>query len=109
MYKFEGNGVVWDPEKNKKLCKFVNGFYSTKSVEEARKLVILGYRSNDKIPFPEVEKDIIIENCPSKEVEANKVNYEKLTLDDLREIAKGKKITIRNKNKAQIIKEIVGE
>lgn len=27
--KFFGNGVVWDPLKNKKLCEFKNGIFET--------------------------------------------------------------------------------
>ncbi|MBD1223287.1 hypothetical protein [Virgibacillus halodenitrificans] len=49
---FKGNGLVWDKEKNKLLCKFENGKYETDDKREQKILDDLGYESdgyNDEI------------------------------------------------------------
>lgn len=43
--RFYGRGVVWDPEKNKVLCRFVNGQYETTSKRTIDILTKAGYRA----------------------------------------------------------------
>lgn len=52
MIIFYGKGMVWDKQKNKLLCKFVNGEYSTKDKHEQAVLKKLNYE------FEEVQIEI---------------------------------------------------
>lgn len=42
--KFSGNGLVWDKEGSKVLCKFVDGVYETRVKREQDILKKLGYK-----------------------------------------------------------------
>ena len=43
MATFLGNGVVWDKENNKVLCRFENREFKTDDKETIEKLLRLGY------------------------------------------------------------------
>ena len=48
---FKGNGGVWDKEKNKRLCKFVNGEFETEDIRTIEILAKLGYKTPDAMPI----------------------------------------------------------
>jgi len=63
---FEGKGTVWDTRKNKRLCKFVNGFYETTDPTEIGYLVKKGHK-HDGI-YEEPKKPVkVIKKVESKE------------------------------------------
>lgn len=66
--KFYGNGVVWNKEENKILCKFVGGTLETENIDIAKKLLNLGYESFGEFPA-EVEVEPVTEVEEVKEVE----------------------------------------
>jgi len=43
--KFKGSGVVWDVEKKKRLCKFVDGRFDTDDKRTIEILQRLGYKT----------------------------------------------------------------
>ncbi len=83
---FYGNGIVWDKQKNKKLCLFKNGHLETEDSYIIETLLASGY-----------EHETI--------VKAPVAGYEEMTVADLREIAKDREIPgYTRKNKSQLIK-----
>ena len=46
MITFKGHGGVWNPEKNKPLCKFINDEYETDDKYVIEMLIKLGYESD---------------------------------------------------------------
>jgi hypothetical protein len=63
MVIFKGTGVVWDKEKHRPLCRFINGEYKVEDPRTQSILTNLGYKSGE-VELKEVE---IIE--PIEEVE----------------------------------------
>lgn len=56
---FYGNGVVWNPKKNSRLCRFVNGQCEVTDKNEIAFLVRAGYKHEpidygDEVKEPEV-------------------------------------------------------
>ena len=49
---FKGNGIVWNPKANKRLCRFENGTYTTTDQKEIEILSKLGYESDMKLEEP---------------------------------------------------------
>jgi hypothetical protein len=89
--KFYGKGTVWNPVKNKALCKFVNGIFETSDNDTIEMLIDLGY-NYDKEQVPE------------------NIEYEKMKLKELQELAKEnglKNFTMLRKN--ELIKFLRGE
>lgn len=58
---FLGNGVVWDKETNKRLCKFVDGKFETDDKEIIEKL-------KQRYTYVEEIEDKVIEEIPQKKV-----------------------------------------
>jgi len=59
--KFYGNGLVWDKEKNKPLCRFVDGTIETEDTDIIKKLIGGGYDNDsaeliDITTYGDVEK-----------------------------------------------------
>ena len=44
--RFYGNGVVWNAEEDRRLCKFNNGVFNTTDQRVIDKLLSLGYKSD---------------------------------------------------------------
>jgi hypothetical protein len=57
--KFYGNGIVWDAERNRILCEFVNGEYTTNDEREIEILKAGEFES-------QIEIEEIIEVEPEK-------------------------------------------
>lgn len=55
--KFYGNGIVWDSNKNKLLCRFTKGTYETNDKYEIDYLLSKGY-DNDGVQEEVKEKEI---------------------------------------------------
>jgi hypothetical protein len=70
MTIFKGTGLVWDREKKKRLCKFVDGKYET---EDTRVIRLLK-------EIPTVE--LISEDEPAKEPKTEKTKPEIMALLD---------------------------
>lgn len=69
--KFYGNGVVWDSNKNKALCKFVKGEYETKNAYEIEYLLSKGY-DNDGVQEETKEEEVATtQEEPKKETKVN--------------------------------------
>ena len=60
MAKFFGNGIVWDKEKNKTLCEFKNGTYTTNDERTKKVLNLLKYKVDydDEIVIVEDEPNL---------------------------------------------------
>jgi hypothetical protein len=59
----KGHGAVWDVEKNKILCRFINGLFETDDKVILRKLSEMGFdipveAFTDQEDLKEVEKEI---------------------------------------------------
>lgn len=64
--KFYGNGIIWDKENNKKLCKFVNGVFETNDKRIIDTLVKSGFEHD---PYPEPTKKEIMTLLDQKGIE----------------------------------------
>lgn len=94
--KFFGKGMVWDKDKNKVLCRFVNGEYETQDSIVIDKLKELNFVFDD---IDEI-KTIKIEN-------KNDVDYESLEYKDLKKAAKEKGINTYKMDRAEIIETLM--
>lgn len=65
--KFYGNGVVWDKENNKRLCKFINGEFDAEDERVIAILKSLGYQYDDY----ELTKKQIMAILDSRNIEYN--------------------------------------
>jgi hypothetical protein len=85
--RFFGKGVVWDSEKNKRLCKFLNGSFKTEDERIIKKLIDLGYEYEGLIELP--------------------VDLEALSIDELKNKADELKITYpHNIGRDKLIRKI---
>lgn len=76
--KFKGHGHIWNPDKNKMLCSFsADDEYETEDEYEIKMLRRLGYENDG----PDVKEERII-------IESDDPDYSKMTVKELREIAK---------------------
>ena len=101
--KFFGNGIIWDAENNKNLCKFENGEFETENKRVIHILTEMGYE-NDGMREEEIkENEEVIE-----EVVEIKLNDK--TVAELRNIAKERGIEgIYRKSKEELIELIEGD
>ena len=67
--EFYGKGIVWDKDKNIKLCKFMQGIYNTSDEYIISSLIKLGYKNNGTDVLNIVEN--VIEDA---EIVVNNVN-----------------------------------
>lgn len=78
--KFYGNGAVWDKEKGRILCRFINGEYNTKDEHEIKILSELFVHEEIR-EIKEIEEEIEeTENykCDTCDFETNtKVGFDK--------------------------------
>jgi len=75
--KFYGHGIVWNPVKNKALCKFINGELETTDSEVISNLLKLGYEHDGEV---------------TEEKKSEEKNEKALTVAELKKIAKSKGI-----------------
>lgn len=59
---FLGNGIVWNKETNKKLCKFIDGQFYTDDIYIIDKLKALNYK------YDEIEVIEEVKEIPQKKV-----------------------------------------
>ena len=67
MATYFGNGIVWDAEKNKVLCKFENQMFKTTDEYIKNKLDKLGYVSDSSDEIVVVDK-VLDENMSEDEI-----------------------------------------
>jgi hypothetical protein len=98
--KFYGHGIVWDKDKNKALCKFINGEYETDD-----SIII------DKLKELNFVFDGIDTNETIKSENKNDIDYEALEYKDLKKIAKDCGINTYKMKQGEIISALkkVGE
>lgn len=107
MTKFKGNGVVWNPEENKPLCKFSKGSFETEDPELIAKLKTLGYKQ-----IVEEESELLDSNEETQKEETNEPEQTQTTenqntisddFKELRQLAKEKSIPgYMNKTKKEL-------
>ena len=103
--KFFGNGIVWDKERSKKLCRFKDGVFETKEDRVKDILLDLGYDHDGEI-IEEVEYEV---TETIEEIE-DKVDLSEKTVAELREMAKLAGFTgIYSKTKDELINMIEGD
>lgn len=56
--KFYGNGLVWDRDANKPLCKFIKKELETEDKHIIDRLIELGYEHDGEIPFDDIEEGL---------------------------------------------------
>ena len=103
--KFYGTGgtIVWDKENDKALCQFVDGEFETDDKRIIDLLIKAGYRSDD------VGRETEQGNEEGQEVEAEQaeedegIDFEEMTYNELKSLAKAEGVTVGHKNKADLI------
>lgn len=94
MVTFKGNGIVWDSKKNKLLCKFEDGIFTTEDERIIDILKSLNYENN-------IKTKIVVEE---------KINYSEMTNKELKLILEKKGYeNLDRKNKKQLINLIEGD
>ena len=111
--KFFGNGVVWDAERSKALCRFdKSGELETDDKRICDKLVELGYKHDGEIIDVEYEKveEVVTVIEEEKEVVEDIGNYEAMTNKELRKILEDKGyMNLERKNKTQLLTMLEGD
>lgn len=103
--KFYGHGIVWNPEKNNKLCRFENGEYETEDSDTAKMLAMLGFKHDGDIPAEEKQE----EEEQEQEQDETPVDYSELTNEELKEILYGKGIEYKARaTKSELIELLQG-
>lgn len=93
--KFYGNGIVWDKQNNKRLCKFVNGEYETDDPRAIKILKFLYYKDDDH-KKPDTKKQEVEQTDEG-------VELEEMTYNELKSLAKVEGVTVGHKSKAELI------
>lgn len=62
---FYGNGVVWNPKNNSRLCRFVNGQCEVTDKNEIAFLVRAGYK-HEPIDYGDKEPEAVPAEAPEK-------------------------------------------
>jgi len=52
--KFYGNGVVWDKDNSKRLCKFIDGVYSTEDKREIEIIKQIGFKHDNETSYADM-------------------------------------------------------
>jgi len=107
--KFYGNGIVWDKELNKALCKFnKHGEFETDDKRVIDILVSLDYKHDEVIAEEVVEieaEELIVEELPFEPI-----NHAEMTNRELRELLEAEgHVGLERKNKQQLLKLLEGE
>lgn len=93
--KFYGNGLVWDKERNKALCKFTSGEFITDDTNIIEKLKKLNFDFDDI-------------NNESEKTDNDNVDYSALSYQELKKIAKEKGIKLeRSMKQEDILNELM--
>ena len=111
--KFFGNGVVWDAERSKALCRFdKSGELDTDDKRICDKLAELGYKHNGEIievEYEKVEEVVTVieeEKVPVEDIK----NYEAMTNRELKAILEAKGyMNLDRKNKTQLLTMLEGD
>ena len=75
---FYGNGVVWNPKKNSRLCRFVNGKCEVTDKNEIAFLVRAGYKHEPIDYGDEVkEQEVVPVEAPAEVVAPTKKRVRK--------------------------------
>ena len=108
--KFYGTGgtIVWDKENDKALCQFVDGELETKDKRIIDLLTKAGYRSDEVAETIEGNpkgQEVEAEQAEAKTEEVNDegIDFEEMTYNELKSLAKAKGVTVGHKNKADLI------
>ena len=86
--KFYGNGIVWDKEKNKRLCKFVEGEFETDDNRIVNNLVDLGYKYEGvliDVTTHEDSKPMFIQGIEEKEDDGVQEEIQEEIQEDVQE------------------------
>ena len=103
---FKGNGIVWDAEKGKVLCKFEKGELETEDTRIIKILTEMKYE-NDGVEEVEGFEDIKDVEDVIEDVE---IDLNDKTVVELRELAKEQDMVgIYNKTKDELIQALEGE
>lgn len=65
-FKGEGNTIVWDPERQRELCRFKKGEYESEDPRICEALVKLGYDHDGELPKPKGNVDPELEALRAK-------------------------------------------
>lgn len=113
---FKGNGVVWDAEKGRALCRFENGVLETNDSRVIDKLIDLGYETGgvviQDVEYREVVEDEeeVVEEEITEEVVEDIKNYEEMTNKELKAILEAKGyMNLDRKNKKQLLTMLEGD
>ena len=114
--KFYGNGIVWDKELNKALCKFnKHGEFETDDKRVIDILVSLEYKHDGLVEVKEVEiepveEGLIVEELIVEELPFEPINHAEMTNRELRELLEAEgHVGLERKNKQQLLKLLEGE
>jgi len=111
--KFYGNGVIWDAEKSKPLCRFdKSGVFETEDKRIMDILVNNGYKHDGEIIEVEhvVVEEVVTVIEEEKEVVEDIGNYEAMTNKELRKILEDKGyMNLERKNKTQLLTMLEGD
>ena len=110
---FKGNGVVWDAEKGKALCRFEHGVLETNDSRVIDKLLELGYETGgvviQDVEYREVE-EAVEEVVEEVEVVEDIKNYEEMTNKELKAILEAKGyMNLDRKTKKQLLTMLEGD
>jgi predicted RNase H-like nuclease (RuvC/YqgF family) len=70
--KFFGTGDVWDAQKDKVMCTFVNGVYETEDEREIQKLVEIGFKYEGELQVKLDKKEEEISELKSEVADLKK-------------------------------------
>jgi len=80
MAKYEGNGIVWNPKKNKIMHDFKDGSYTTLDKHEQEILRLSGFKADFEDEYEIIEEETEEEIVEETEIEASEVDEEALRL-----------------------------
>lgn len=104
--KFFGNGLVWDIDKNKVLCKFENGEFEIEDTRVINKLIDLKYE-HEGVVEDALQQE---ENEKTEEIVEYKIDYSEKTNAELKKILESKGYKdLQRKNKKQLLELIEGD
>jgi len=107
--KFKGNGLVWDKERNKPLCKFINGEFETDDMRTIEVLASLNYESdgnsNDLRDDEVTDQKFADARADGEEIS---IDFENMTIVKLRDYCKDHDFEgYTNLNKQELIAFII--
>lgn len=125
LYRFKGNGVVWDRAKNKTLCRFENGELITNDIRIIAILLKKHYKYKTKHPLAreilnksynaykyEIKRNEKRIEAEEKELTERKLDRKKLNnmrIPEIKALVKAKKIRITPiTTKQEMINSLLG-